>query len=152
MADAVLDHPSISRLHAAVCYEGLTGAWRVVDLGSAHGTFVDGRAVDKVRASAGGGNGPLGCPFLAGADACAEVGGQCSFHLNDVLGALYVFTCHASFGSCSGSSSGDHGVFCRIVSLTNFCLQSAPYCCDIMLCRSRRLVQSVSSQLPIAAP
>ena len=61
MADAVLDHPSISRLHAAVCYEGLTGAWRVVDLGSAHGTFVDGRAVDKVRASAGGGDGPLGC-------------------------------------------------------------------------------------------
>lgn len=48
VADAVLDHPSISRLHAAVCYEGLTGAWRVVDLGSAHGTFVDGRAVDKV--------------------------------------------------------------------------------------------------------
>lgn len=43
----VLDHPSISRMHAAICYEGLTGAWRVVDLDSAHGTFVDGRAVDK---------------------------------------------------------------------------------------------------------
>ncbi len=49
VADVVLDHPSISRLHAAVCYEGRAHAWRVLDLGSAHGTFVDGRPVGKAR-------------------------------------------------------------------------------------------------------
>ena len=40
LADVVLDHPSISLLHAAVYYEeGWAGAWHVADLGSAHGTF-----------------------------------------------------------------------------------------------------------------
>ena len=54
LADAVLDHPSISDLHAAVCYEGLTSAWRVVDIGSAHGTFIDNHAVGKVQPFAAG--------------------------------------------------------------------------------------------------
>ena len=45
MADAVLDHPSISPLHAAICYEHHTGAWHVVDLSSTYGTFVDKQAV-----------------------------------------------------------------------------------------------------------
>ena len=46
LADVVLDHPSISLLHAALYYEegrsgagGWPGAWHVADLGSAHGTF-----------------------------------------------------------------------------------------------------------------
>ena len=49
LADAVLDHPSISGLHAAVCYEGRTGAWHIVDLGSTHGTFIDEHALAKVH-------------------------------------------------------------------------------------------------------
>ena len=48
-ADVVLDHPSLSRQHAAVCYNRLTGQWVILDLNSAHGTTADGRPVTKVR-------------------------------------------------------------------------------------------------------
>ena len=43
---------SILDLRAAVCFEGVTSRWRVVDLGSAHGTFVDGLRIGKVQPSA----------------------------------------------------------------------------------------------------
>ena len=47
-ADVLLDHESVSRRHAALCFQGMTGKCMVLDLNSAHGTFVDGRRVDKV--------------------------------------------------------------------------------------------------------
>ena len=43
----VLDHPSLSRQHAAVCFERAGQRWMLLDLNSAHGTFVDGRPVSK---------------------------------------------------------------------------------------------------------
>ncbi|KAK9810075.1 hypothetical protein WJX72_004390 [[Myrmecia] bisecta] len=47
-ADMVLEHQSVSRQHAAVCYHSMTGKWVVIDLGSVHGTWVDGKPVSKV--------------------------------------------------------------------------------------------------------
>ncbi|CAL5225646.1 g8503 [Coccomyxa viridis] len=46
-ADVVLDHPSLSRQHAAVCYNRLSREWVVLDLDSAHGTKADGRPAPK---------------------------------------------------------------------------------------------------------
>ena len=51
-ADVVLDHPSISRQHAAVCYQRSSGAWMLLDLDSAHGTFLGDAQVSKVTAPA----------------------------------------------------------------------------------------------------
>lgn len=48
LADVVLDHPSISRQHAAICFEAGTGRCLVIDLGSAHGTFLEGKQLQKV--------------------------------------------------------------------------------------------------------
>ena len=50
-ADVVLDHPSLSRQHAAVCYNRLSREWVVLDLDSAHGTKADGRPAPKVSIS-----------------------------------------------------------------------------------------------------
>ncbi|CAL8466900.1 g6436 [Coccomyxa elongata] len=47
MADVVLDHPSLSRQHAALCYHKTSRCWVLLDLNSAHGTAVDGRQVPK---------------------------------------------------------------------------------------------------------
>jgi len=53
--DVVLDHASISRQHAALCFQakqpphGLQAV--VMDLGSAHGTFVQGARLAKVSSS-----------------------------------------------------------------------------------------------------
>ena len=47
-ADVVLDHPSLSRQHAAVCYNRLSKEWVVLDLDSAHGTKADGKPAPKV--------------------------------------------------------------------------------------------------------
>ena len=44
----MLDHPSLSRHHAAVCYNRLSRAWVVLDLDSAHGTRADGKQAPKV--------------------------------------------------------------------------------------------------------
>lgn len=41
--DLVIDHPSVSRKHAELYHDGR--AWRLQDLGSKNGTFVDGIAV-----------------------------------------------------------------------------------------------------------
>ena len=46
--DVHLDHQSISRQHAAVCYQRITGKWMVLDWGSVHGSFVDGKQLAKV--------------------------------------------------------------------------------------------------------
>jgi len=46
-ADVVLDHPSLSRQHAAVCYQMDKQRWAVIDLDSAHGTTINGRPVPK---------------------------------------------------------------------------------------------------------
>ncbi len=48
-ADVTCEHPSLSRLHAALNFEGMTGRCLVTDLGSTHGTFVDGKKLEKVR-------------------------------------------------------------------------------------------------------
>ena len=48
-ADVQLEHASISRFHAMVCFRATDGAVCVVDLGSAHGTFVAGRPCKRVR-------------------------------------------------------------------------------------------------------
>lgn len=47
-ADVVCDHGSLSRQHAQLCYKPATRQWLVMDLGSTHGTFVDGQRVTKV--------------------------------------------------------------------------------------------------------
>ncbi|CAK0733982.1 hypothetical protein CVIRNUC_000365 [Coccomyxa viridis] len=46
-ADVVLDHPSLSRQHAVVCYNKLSREWAVLDLNSAHGTEADGISAGK---------------------------------------------------------------------------------------------------------
>ena len=46
----VLDHPSLSRQHAAVCYNRLSKEWVILDLDSAHGTRADGKPTPKVAA------------------------------------------------------------------------------------------------------
>ena len=48
-ADVVLDHASISRQHATLCYQVDGNKWLVTDQGSAHGTFVNGKQVLKVK-------------------------------------------------------------------------------------------------------
>ncbi len=45
-ADIRLEHEHISRLHARLEY-GAGSAWRISDLGSRNGTWVDGRAIDR---------------------------------------------------------------------------------------------------------
>lgn len=52
-ADILLEHPSSSRQHAAVCYRQSTTQWVVLDLNSAHGTFVNGQRLQKVVDTAG---------------------------------------------------------------------------------------------------
>lgn len=47
--DLVLSHPYVSRRHAEIVYED--GAFFVVDMGSRHGTFVNGIKVDRQRLS-----------------------------------------------------------------------------------------------------
>ncbi|KAG2486511.1 hypothetical protein HYH03_014813 [Edaphochlamys debaryana] len=47
LADVVLDHPSISRQHAALAFSGTRGVWLVTDLGSTHGTFVGEQQLKK---------------------------------------------------------------------------------------------------------
>ena len=49
--DVVLDHPSLSRQHAIVCYNRLSREWVVLDLNSAHGTKADGKPAGKVGTS-----------------------------------------------------------------------------------------------------
>lgn len=44
-ADVLLEHPSISRRHAAVIHDGKGGLF-LYDFGSTHGTFLDGRRVE----------------------------------------------------------------------------------------------------------
>lgn len=44
--ELVLDHPSVSRLHAELQGDG--GDWRLLDLGSKNGSFVDGIAIRDV--------------------------------------------------------------------------------------------------------
>eukprot|EP00884_Botryococcus_braunii_P006625 jgi/Botrbrau1/15964/Bobra.0294s0002.1 len=44
-AHVVLEHASISRQHAALCYNVDRDVWQVLDLGATHGTFVDSRPV-----------------------------------------------------------------------------------------------------------
>jgi len=38
-------HPSVSKKHAELTLDGDTGRWKLVDLGSSNGTFVDGKPV-----------------------------------------------------------------------------------------------------------
>lgn len=47
-ADVILDHQSISRQHASICYHKMTAKWLVLDLNSVHGTTCDDKAVPKV--------------------------------------------------------------------------------------------------------
>src|SRR3954451_7705984 len=49
--DLVIDHPSVSRRHAAL--EARAGAIRVTDLGSSNGTFVDGVRVARAQVGSG---------------------------------------------------------------------------------------------------
>ena len=44
-----LEHASISRFHAMVCFRATDGAVCVMDMGSAHGSFVNGRPCKRVR-------------------------------------------------------------------------------------------------------
>ncbi|DBA67149.1 TPA: hypothetical protein ACH3X2_001469 [Trebouxia sp. C0005] len=62
-ADVVLDHASVSRQHAILCYQTDSNKWVLVDQGSAHGTSVNGRPTVKgVPAQVG-----LGAKVLFGA-------------------------------------------------------------------------------------
>ncbi|CAD7704827.1 unnamed protein product [Ostreobium quekettii] len=45
--DVVLEHQSISRQHAAICFRGADQQWVLLDLGSVHGTFSNGRRVQQ---------------------------------------------------------------------------------------------------------
>ena len=47
--DLVLSHPYVSRKHAEIVFD--EGAFFVVDMGSRHGTFVNGMRVDRQRLS-----------------------------------------------------------------------------------------------------
>lgn len=47
-ADVTLDHQSLSRQHAAICYHKSIARWLVMDLNSTHGTLCDGKPVPKV--------------------------------------------------------------------------------------------------------
>jgi len=48
-ADVQLEHASISRFHAMVCFRATDGAVCVMDMSSAHGTVVNGRPCKQVR-------------------------------------------------------------------------------------------------------
>lgn len=43
----MLDHASVSRQHAILCYQTDSNKWVIVDQGSAHGTSVNGRSIVK---------------------------------------------------------------------------------------------------------
>ena len=45
----MLDHASVSRQHAILCYQTDSNKWVIVDQGSAHGTSVNGRSIVKVN-------------------------------------------------------------------------------------------------------
>ncbi len=45
----MLDHASVSRQHAILCYQTDSNKWVVVDQGSAHGTSVNGKSTVKVK-------------------------------------------------------------------------------------------------------
>ena len=45
----MLDHASVSRQHAILCYQTDSNKWVIVDQGSAHGTSVNGRSTVKVK-------------------------------------------------------------------------------------------------------
>lgn len=47
--DVVLDHASVSRQHAILCYQTDSNKWVIVDQGSAHGTSVNGKPTVKVK-------------------------------------------------------------------------------------------------------
>lgn len=53
VADVVIDDPSVSHRHAALVPDETAGLWHVRDLGSTHGTYVDGVRVIGERALAG---------------------------------------------------------------------------------------------------
>ena len=73
-----LDHPSVSREHADIAFSD--GAWRVRDLGSKNGTFVDGGRVDAspLRGECWLRFGDVYCEFapLSDTEAEAEAAGQ----------------------------------------------------------------------------
>lgn len=50
--DVQLEHASISRHHALLCFKAGSGTVCVMDLGSAHGTYVAGKRCQRVRALA----------------------------------------------------------------------------------------------------
>ena len=45
----MLDHASVSRQHAILCYQTNSNKWVIVDQGSAHGTSVNGKPTVKVK-------------------------------------------------------------------------------------------------------
>ena len=45
----MLDHASVSRQHAILCYQTDSNRWVMVDQGSAHGTSVNGKPAVKVK-------------------------------------------------------------------------------------------------------
>lgn len=70
MSDVVLDHPSLSRQHAAIAFDAAGDAF-LLDLGSTHGTFVNGERLEpRVRRA------------LRGSDAFSFGGSKRTFSLS----------------------------------------------------------------------